>query len=71
MRKVEFGQIIKQVYRDIFASCSETDSKSSSSGYIEIVMEIIESYIVQEVLRYTQSSIDDKKISTLLSERKI
>lgn len=45
LRQVEFDQIIKEVYGDIFSRCSETDLKSSSSSFVDIVMEMDVSFI--------------------------
>lgn len=69
--KVEFDQIIKEFYGDIFSLCSETDSESSSSGFMDIVMEMIGSFIDQEILSYDHNTIDDSDISKLWSNKKI
>lgn len=43
--QVEFDQIIKEVYDDIFHLVGEIDSESSSSGFMDIMTEMNESFI--------------------------
>lgn len=69
--QVESDQIIKEVYGDIFSPCSETDLGSSSSGSVDIVMEMIESFIDQEVISYDHNTINDSEISKLRSNMQI
>lgn len=63
--RVEFDQIIREVYSDIFSPYSDTDLGSSSSGFVEIVMEMTESYVDQKVLSYDHSTIEASDISKL------
>lgn len=69
--QAKFDQIIKEVYGDISSSCSETDSKSLSSGYVGILMEITGSFLDKEVMSYDCSIIDNNDISKLQSNKQI
>lgn len=44
-RASRIRKIIKEVYDDIFHLVGETDSESSSSGFMDIMMEMNESFI--------------------------
>lgn len=61
--QTEFDHIIKEVYGDISSSCSETDLESSLSCFMDIVMEMAESFINKEVLSYDHNTIDGNDIS--------
>lgn len=68
--KDEFNHIIKKVYDDIYASSSDSDFKSSSSGSIEVRMKITYSFD-EEVMSYDHSSTEDVEIGKLRSLKNI
>lgn len=69
--RIEFEQIIRRVYGDIFSPLSDTDSDSISSGYEEVLMEMNGSYVNLEVLSYTYSTTDACYIAKIRSNMDI
>ena len=58
------------IYADIYASFRYSDSESSSSSFVEILMETSGSFS-EEVMGYDQSSMDEVEIVKLRSLRKV
>lgn len=65
LKKVQFDQIIKKVYGDISSPYSKTDSESSSSGSVDILMEMTRPFIYKEFLSYNHIMLKDNYISKL------
>lgn len=64
-------QIIRQVYNEIPSAGSNTDSESSSSGFLDTLMETTRSLIDKEVLSYDNNVINNYYISKLHSNNPV
>lgn len=71
LKQAEFDQIIREVYGYISSPHSKTESESSSSGSMDIFMEMARSLIEKEVLSYGHIVIGDNDISKLHSNKQI
>lgn len=67
----DFDRIIREVYGEIHSPISNTDSESSSSGFLGILMETLWYLIDKEVLSYDHSVIHDSYISKLHSNNSV
>lgn len=71
LKQAEFDHIIREVYGEISSPHSKIDSESSSSGSVDILMEMTRSLIDKEVLSYDCKVNDDSDISKLRSNKQI
>lgn len=71
LSRVEFDQIIREVYGEVPSPSSKADSESSSSGFVDTLMETTRSLIDKELLSYNHNIIDDNHISKLRSNNQV
>lgn len=71
LSRAKFDQIIREVYGETPSSNSNTDSGSSSSDFLDTLLETTKSLIEKEVLSYDHRFTDDNYISKLRSNNPV
>lgn len=71
LRKAEFGQIIREVYGDIYSFLSDTYSESISSGFLWVLIEMNGSFVDSDILNYSHSMNATSDINKLRSNMDI